>query len=262
MASSVPGSANLANDLDQENAQDSSMDEILASIKQIIADDETVEDGTTERERYTHPSDHSNSNLSGPAVDIGNAAIPPVESPIQEHAAQLRHASSYIDPGLNAEERLAKYRIGGKLKMETLAEQVSESKSPPIPVNRPAPIPAVDPNPIPVVRATPSPAPIPVAGPAPSPLYHANPIPVLGVAPAAAAPIPAPTPASPTPSTKAVAQEMAAVLMAEKSADLEILLSDLMRPTIRQWLSDNLPSLVERLVREEIEAVSRGKRVS
>jgi len=35
---------------------------------------------------------------------------------------------------------------------------------------------------------------------------------------------------------------------------------DMLRPMLREWLDDNLPTLVERLVREEIERVARGPR--
>lgn len=41
---------------------------------------------------------------------------------------------------------------------------------------------------------------------------------------------------------------------------LEVLVESLLRPMLRSWLDDNLPLLVERLVREEIERVSRGRR--
>ncbi|MEX3009220.1 DUF2497 domain-containing protein [Hoeflea sp. TYP-13] len=34
---------------------------------------------------------------------------------------------------------------------------------------------------------------------------------------------------------------------------------DMLRPMLQQWLDDNLPTLVERLVREEIERVARGR---
>jgi len=34
----------------------------------------------------------------------------------------------------------------------------------------------------------------------------------------------------------------------------------MLRPMLKSWLDDNLPSLVERLVRSEIERVSRGGR--
>ena len=35
---------------------------------------------------------------------------------------------------------------------------------------------------------------------------------------------------------------------------------EMLRPMLREWLDDNLPTLVERLVREEIERVARGPR--
>jgi len=41
---------------------------------------------------------------------------------------------------------------------------------------------------------------------------------------------------------------------------LEELTTDLMRGMLKQWLDDNLPSLVERLVRDEIQRVARRGR--
>jgi cell pole-organizing protein PopZ len=41
---------------------------------------------------------------------------------------------------------------------------------------------------------------------------------------------------------------------------LDQAVEDVLRPMLRAWLDDNLPALVERLVREEIERVSRGHR--
>jgi len=34
----------------------------------------------------------------------------------------------------------------------------------------------------------------------------------------------------------------------------------MLRPILKNWLNENLPTVVERLVREEIERVSRGRR--
>ena len=39
---------------------------------------------------------------------------------------------------------------------------------------------------------------------------------------------------------------------------MEEFVEDLLRPMLQSWLDENLPSLVERLVRQEIERVSRG----
>jgi cell pole-organizing protein PopZ len=49
-------------------------------------------------------------------------------------------------------------------------------------------------------------------------------------------------------------------LLAGGHRTVDGLVEDLLRPMLRDWLDDNLPPLVERLVREEIERVSRGRR--
>ena len=41
---------------------------------------------------------------------------------------------------------------------------------------------------------------------------------------------------------------------------MEEIVVDMMRPMLKDWLDDNLPLLVERMVRDEIERVSRGRR--
>jgi uncharacterized protein len=41
---------------------------------------------------------------------------------------------------------------------------------------------------------------------------------------------------------------------------LDELAEDMLKPMLQEWLDDNLPTLVERLVREEIERVARGPR--
>jgi uncharacterized protein len=53
---------------------------------------------------------------------------------------------------------------------------------------------------------------------------------------------------------------LAGTVMSNNARTLEDLVRDMMRPMIKTWLDDNLPSLVERLVRAEIERVARGGR--
>ena len=40
---------------------------------------------------------------------------------------------------------------------------------------------------------------------------------------------------------------------------LDDLVKEMLRPMLKSWLDDNLPSIVERIVRAEIERVSRGR---
>ena len=54
--------------------------------------------------------------------------------------------------------------------------------------------------------------------------------------------------------------DLAKVLAERNAREVDQVVEDLLRPMLKSWLEDNLPSLVERLVREEIERVSRGGR--
>jgi cell pole-organizing protein PopZ len=48
--------------------------------------------------------------------------------------------------------------------------------------------------------------------------------------------------------------------MSEPNAPtVEELVKDMLRPMLKSWLDDNLPSMVERIVRTEIERLSRGR---
>lgn len=49
-------------------------------------------------------------------------------------------------------------------------------------------------------------------------------------------------------------------ILSQNARTIEDLVQDMLRPMLKSWLDDNLPSLVERLVRGEIERVSRGGR--
>ncbi len=53
---------------------------------------------------------------------------------------------------------------------------------------------------------------------------------------------------------------LAGVMLSRSTRGIDELAEDLLRPLLRSWLDQNLPPMVERLVREEIERVSRGRR--
>lgn len=54
--------------------------------------------------------------------------------------------------------------------------------------------------------------------------------------------------------------ELADVFDGLERRSVEEMAQDMLRPMLQEWLDDNLPTLVERLVREEIERVARGPR--
>jgi uncharacterized protein len=52
---------------------------------------------------------------------------------------------------------------------------------------------------------------------------------------------------------------LAQTVLVQNARTLEDLVREMLQPLLKSWLDDNLPSLVERLVRAEIERVSRGR---
>ena len=52
---------------------------------------------------------------------------------------------------------------------------------------------------------------------------------------------------------------LAQTVLVQNARTLEDLVKEMLRPLLKTWLDDNLPGLVERLVRAEIERVSRGR---
>ena len=52
---------------------------------------------------------------------------------------------------------------------------------------------------------------------------------------------------------------LAHTVLVQNSRTLEDLVREMLKPMLKAWLDDNLPNMVERMVRAEIERVSRGR---
>jgi len=52
---------------------------------------------------------------------------------------------------------------------------------------------------------------------------------------------------------------LAYTVLGQNARTLEDLVKEMLRPMLKSWLDDNLPGMVERIVRAEIERVSRGR---
>jgi len=130
---------------------------------------------------------------------------------------------------------------------------------------------AVAPTPEAAAAAPPSPPPAPVAAPSPKVVWEkpAAPAESAVVAPPAAPALessPAPVEEEPfaSPETEAAVaasfQALSATVAMQSTAMIENLTREMLRPMLKSWLDDNLPSIVERLVRAEIQRVARGGR--
>ena len=52
---------------------------------------------------------------------------------------------------------------------------------------------------------------------------------------------------------------LAHTVLVQNARTLEDLVREMLRPLLKGWLDDNLPGIVERMVKAEIERVSRGR---
>jgi len=52
---------------------------------------------------------------------------------------------------------------------------------------------------------------------------------------------------------------LAHTVLSNNARTLEDLVKEMLKPMLKGWLDENLPALVERLVRAEIERVARGR---
>jgi hypothetical protein len=174
-----------------------SMEEILASIRRIIADD-----------------------------GDGKVEDPPLAMPPAKAAAP---APEPLD--LAVEAKPAPAEVQGQDDIDLLfAEAAPEPEPPPPP-----------PPPPPVVKAAPPPP------PPPQPAAPEPPQPQLLSTDASAA-------------VAGAFASLSSSLMMGNARTLEDLVREMLRPMLKNWLDENLPTITERLVKAEIERVARGGR--
>lgn len=189
------------------------MEEILASIRRIIADDSAPPTRTMPR------AVPDSGNLSRPS-----APLPPEPAPVENDVLELTQPVEQPGSAFTA--------VSGPDVM--FRDEQREAPPPPPPP--------------PVEAAPPAPPPAPVRAPAP------------------AAPAPAMHAQDPLLSTNsqhavsAAFNSLAATVLSDNSRTLEEIVKEMMRPMLKNWLDENLPGMVERIVRAEIERVARGGR--
>jgi uncharacterized protein len=98
------------------------------------------------------------------------------------------------------------------------------------------------------------------AAPEPAPAFVAPPAAVHAMLQQAAAPAERLISAETDKAASTAFSSLATTILSKNARTLEDLMQEMMRPMIKSWLDDNLPTVVERLVKAEIERVSRGGR--
>jgi cell pole-organizing protein PopZ len=204
------------------------MEEILASIRRIISDE-------PHKAAPTSPAQVASTPAAAPAVA---APAPLVDE--DDEVMDLTPKPRALEPHFIADDP-----VDNDVSFEEPAAPKSQDDIDAL---------MADEQPAAVV-APPAPAAAPVVAPAP-----------VAVPMHAAAPAPASMDSHRLLSTetdRATTQafaSLASTILSREARTLEDLMQEMMRPMIKTWLDDNLPTVVERLVKAEIERVSRGGR--
>jgi len=222
-------------------AVEPSMEEILASIRRIIADDDSGK-----------PSGKA-AEAAKPAPSRPAAVPVRAPAPAARPAAAARPVPAADAPGMNQDDIDA--MLAG---LDTEAEQKPASANGSKPANgeildltesmaAPAPPSApIAPEPPAGFRSIDTQSDVMFKEPAPAERPAARPDRSLLSASTSAA-------------VDSAFNTLAESVLVQNARTLEDLVREMLRPMLKAWLDDNLPGLVERMVRAEIERVSRGR---
>lgn len=207
-------------------AQEPTMEEILASIRRIIADDDAAKpQPKASAAKAAEPAakaapappaqpsesmgqDDIDAMLSAVEDDLDDTVPPEPEAPAE--VLELTEAMAAVP-----EPKAPAFR-------QIDAEQDVVFDEPPAPAAQPQP--PSRPDPVPAATGEP-----PLLSPAATAVVNS----AFGT--------------------------LAHSMLVQNAKTLEDLVKEMLRPLLKAWLDDNLPTLVERLVRAEIERVSRGR---
>jgi uncharacterized protein len=210
------------------------MEEILASIRRIIADDDPAKGSPQASEpRPAAPPPRPAAVAPRPPTPPSHPTPPSAPpAPVAESQKELDtmlaqlQAKSQPAPQPVEEPASASLDLTEQMAAPEFKERAPEPPPPPEP---PAPPRAMEPPP-------------------PRPHYDGGEGSEQGLVSAAT-----------TAAVDSAFNTLAQTVPAQNGRTLEDLVKEMLRPQLKTWLDDNLPGMVERLVRAEIERVSRGR---
>ncbi|NMA97167.1 MAG: DUF2497 domain-containing protein [Phyllobacteriaceae bacterium] len=226
-----------------------SMDEILSSIRQIIADDDAA--GAPRR-----PAVQSAAPMqAAPARPLGQQADRDLSDMLEDIEPLALSPSQIVEEGdaagLSFDSILADTEKAEEPAKLVEAEDVAFEADDDLPSFDPAPRILREPEAMVEPKFEPQPA--------------QRPEPVM----AQPSPLPDPTLTADLadellePATKAAVRgsigKLSALGIGNPGLTIEAMMRDMLRPMLKEWLDENLPSVVERMVEKEIARVARGE---
>jgi cell pole-organizing protein PopZ len=264
-------------------AQEPSMEEILASIRRIIADDEAKPEAAapppaaTPPPRAAAPEPAAKAPPPRPAPPpkpveakppAAKAAEPkPVAAPPPPPPPAAKNSQDEIDAmlaGLDAETTVQEVRPAPAPAVEDdvfeLTEQMAVAAPNTDPKTDPKAFQSIEPQNDIEFAEPPQEPPrrAEAARPAPRAFFEqrVQERVIEEVAPAITRPLMSQSTVS---AVDSAFNALAQTVLSNNARTLEDLVKEMLRPMLKAWLDDNLPNLVEKIVRAEIERVSRGR---
>ena len=242
-------------------AQEPSMEEILASIRRIISDDDAASKAPASPPKAAAPAaPPPRAEAPRPAPAPAKPAAPP---PRDDAAIQNEIRAVLSEPA--KEVQAAEPPVAADADILELTEEMTAEPTAPTPAAAAfrtidgqadvffaektleadlEPEPTTEPEPAHYLEAEPA----HVMPQADAPAYgfdHSSHRGIMSQATSAA--------------VDSAFNQLAQSVFTQNGRTVEDLVRDMLRPMLKTWLDDNLPGLVERLVRAEIERVSRGR---
>jgi cell pole-organizing protein PopZ len=212
----------------QPKPNDPSMEDILASIRRIIADDQAKAAETAKPQAAAEPE------AAEDVLDLGPSlrAAPPAPESYDQDDVDLMFRETEEPATLDGQDAVDSL-------FDTFDEVAPEPAFEPEPAPPPAPVlrrdPVVEPHDLPLIAAQ-----QPMRRPEPEPTH------LLSSQVGA--------------SVSGAFSQLAHTVLSQNARTLDDLVQEMLRPMLKGWLDENLPALVERLVKAEIERVARGGR--
>jgi cell pole-organizing protein PopZ len=208
----------------QPKPNDPSMEDILASIRRIIADDQAKAAEPAKPEPEPEPAED--------VLDLGPSlrAAPPTPASYDQDDVDLMFRET-SEPEM----------LDGQDAVDSLFDTVEEAAAEPVFAPEPAPPPVprrdpvIEPHDLPLIAAQ-----QPMRQPEPEPTH------LLSQQVGA--------------SVSGAFSQLAHTVLSQNARTLDDLVQEMLRPMLKGWLDENLPAMVERLVKAEIERVARGGR--
>jgi uncharacterized protein len=233
--------------------QEPSMEEILASIRRIIADDEAKPGATEAAASPAAPAKPEKAAAAAPPPakpamkDIPPSTIPAAKAaaaraaPPPPPAPVVSNSQDDIDAMLagldeaTSEAEIRPQQPDGEV--FELTDEMAVPEASQLPFQKIDPEDDLEFTEFAATRPAPAPPP-PFESPAPKPQILSH---------------------STVSAVESAFNSLAHTVLSNNARTLEDLVKEMLRPMLKSWLDDNLPGLVERIVKAEIERVSRGR---